>query len=98
MRRTFNIISVIENDDIDFDDLTLTQHWSKQRMMRYQKILRVIGPGNLIASFIVDTAHLKGHEIHNVFSNGIILIQNEHSRKIVTGLIARPNQIKRYWK
>lgn len=28
MRRTFNVISVIEND-IDFDDLTLTQHWSK---------------------------------------------------------------------
>lgn len=33
MRRTFNVISVIEND-IDFDDLTLTQHWSKQRMIR----------------------------------------------------------------
>lgn len=45
MRRTFNVISVIENDDIDFDDLTLTQHWSKQRMIRNIKT-KVITNGN----------------------------------------------------
>lgn len=39
-----------------------------------------------------------GAEIHSVTDNGIVIIRNLASGKLVTRLVARPNQIMRYYK
>ena len=38
-----------------------------------------------------------GLECHSITDNGIIIIYNKNSGKLVTKLIARSNQIKRYY-
>lgn len=97
IRTKFDVLGKIDNN-VNFDELILTSHWSKERLDRHNNIINVIGNGDLIESFEVDTGHRNGNEIHNIFTNGIILIQNKESKKIVTELIARPQQLKRYWE
>ena len=47
-------------------------------------------------SFVVDTGHPMGYEVHTVCTNGVIVIANMVTKRVVTYLIARPGQIKRY--
>jgi hypothetical protein len=39
-----------------------------------------------------------GEERHDITDNGIIIVYNVRSQKLVSKLIARPNQIKRYYE
>lgn len=75
----------------------LTSHFSDDRKERHNNIVSHIGEGTYICTFLCDTNHPNGNELHSIFDNGIILVQNERTKKIVTELIARPNQIRRYW-
>ena len=45
---------------------------------------------------IVNKGHKNGQEIHVVYSNGVVKVYNEHTRKFITVLIARVPQIERY--
>ena len=47
-------------------------------------------------SFVVDRGHPNGPEIHSVTDTGIIVVHNQRTGKMVTKLIARPGQVKRY--
>lgn len=76
---------------------TATTHYDFDRSDREQLIKNVIGIGNIIQSFEVDKGHQNGLEIHQITTTGIILVYNRHSRKLVTKLIARPEQIARYF-
>jgi hypothetical protein len=58
--------------------------------------VHAIGELKTYASFIVDTRHPQGCELHTICTNGVIVIANLWKAEIVTFLIARPNQIKRY--
>ena len=82
--------------EIDFNN-ELTCHFNADRRTRHNNIVKHIGDGKYVTTFLCDTNHPNGNELHNIFDNGIILVQNENTKKIVTELIARPNQIKRYW-
>lgn len=75
-----------------------TAHFSLDRQERHNKIVRIIGEGIAIATFRVDKGHRNGYELHHIYSNGIIVIQNERTRKIITEIVARPTQISRYWE
>lgn len=55
------------------------------------------GEGRCVDAFIVDKGHPNGNEVHYILDNGVIVITNEHTGKVVTELIARPKQIYRYW-
>lgn len=81
---------------VDFTN-ELTCHFDTDRKTRHGNIVSHIGDGKYVTTFLCDTGHQNGNELHNIFDNGIILVQNERTKKIVTELIARPNQIKRYW-
>lgn len=94
---TFEVLGTMTNE-VSFDDAITTYHYSKERVERHNRIMSTIGGGKLIASFEVYTAHPNGNEIHNIFDNGVILIQNIRTKRVVTELIARPQQIKRYWE
>ncbi len=72
-----------------------SKHYTDDRKIREELIQR-IGLGKEIGTFRVDKGHPNGAELHTVTDTGIIIIRNERTHKMVTKLIARPNQIKRY--
>ena len=74
-----------------------SKHYSNDRKQREENIKK-IGYGVKVNCFVIDRGHKNGAEIHEITSTGIINIYNQRTGKLVTKLIARPNQIKRYYK
>lgn len=72
-------------------------HYSTERQERHAFIQDNIGEGNIIDSFVVDRGHQHGAEIHSVTDTGIIIIHNQKTNKLITELIARPEQLKRLY-
>ena len=76
----------------------VSKHYNRQRYRREKLINKHCnGDGKVIDEFIVDKGHANGLECHCVTDTGMIVIYNVKSGKLVTKLIARPNQIKRYY-
>ena len=78
-----------------FNDSTRHLYERIERINQYESDL---GKGKPIACYIVDKNHVNGHELHVLFSNRLIKIYNYNSRKHITTLYGRDNQIKRYFK
>lgn len=76
-----------------------TRHYANDKniMVRNNVIEKYIGYGTDIFSAEVDRGHKNGTEIHVVTDTAIIKIYNTKTRKHITDLIARPNQIKRVY-
>lgn len=76
----------------------VSKHYKRTRYSREKFINKYLnGDGNVIDSFIVDKGHPMGLERHSITDNGIIIVHNAYSQKLVTKLIARPQQILRYY-
>lgn len=76
-----------------------SNHYKNKRYKREKFIeKRLYGNGKVIDSFIVDRGHKDGPEKHCITDTGLIIVYNALSQKLVTKLIARPQQIKRYYK
>ena len=45
---------------------------------------------------VVNKGHENGNEVHLVYNNGVVKVYNENTRKFITVLIARVQQIERY--
>ena len=73
-----------------------TKHYQNDRAKR-EEVIRQIGEGQDYAEFVVDRGHRNGAELHVITTTGIIKIYNVITKRLVTKLIARPNQIKRYF-
>lgn len=77
----------------------VSKHYKNKRYSRERIINRYInGDGRMIDGFVVDRNHKDGLEVHSITENGIILIHNLSSGKLVSKLIARPRQIIRYYE
>lgn len=77
----------------------ISKHYKNKRYSREKLIKRYIhNDGNIIDGFIIDKGHKNGAEIHSITDNGIIIIHNYDSGKLITKLIGRPQQIERYYK
>ena len=74
-----------------------SRHYAHDRRDRENRI-RLIGEGNTIKVAVVDKGHRNGPEIHMLSDTGIITILNQRTGKLITKLIARPGQIKRYYE
>lgn len=74
-----------------------SRHWEEERQER-ARVIEAIGKGKVIKAFRVDRHHNQGAEIHTISDTGIITVYNERTRKMITQLIARPGQIRRYFK
>lgn len=73
-------------------------HYNNGRYYREMFIYNYLGGnGKVIDTFIVNKGHKDGEELHCVTNHGLIVIYNISTRKLVTKLIARPQQIKRYY-
>lgn len=78
---------------------TVTNHYKNKRYKRENFINKYIhNDGSVIDSFVVNRNHPSGEELHQITDNGIIIISNLESGALVTKLIARENQIKRYYE
>lgn len=55
-----------------------------------------LGDMNYHSSYLVNLGHTSGMEVHTVYTNGVIAIMNATSFKLITVLIARPGQLRRY--
>lgn len=76
-----------------------SKHYSKGRRKRENFIKKYVnGDGNVIEGFVINKGHKDGLEVHSITDNGLILIHNYHTGKLITKLIARPEQIERYYK
>ena len=73
-------------------------HYSSDRQERRTFIQEHIGEGNIIDSFVVDRGHPNGAEIHSVTDTAIIIIHNQKTNKLITELIARPEQLRRLYR
>jgi hypothetical protein len=73
-----------------------SKHWKTDRQKRNQ-IIAQIGIGQVIKEVTIDRGHKNGPEIHKITSTGLIVIYNKRTNIMITILIARPNQIKRYY-
>ena len=76
--------------------MTMTAHYTNDRQTR-EALIQSIGYGTIIKIAEVDRGHRNGPEVHKISSTGIITIFNKRSGRLITKLIARPNQIRRYW-
>ena len=76
----------------------VSEHYKSHRCRREKFIDEHFGDGRIIDEFIVDRGHPKGAERHCIMDNGVIVIYNVISRKLVTKILARPQQIKRYYE
>jgi len=74
-----------------------SQHYLTDRKER-ENIIQSIGLGNPIATITVDKGHRNGPERHELTSTGIIIIYNAYTNKLVTKLIARPGQVRRFFQ
>lgn len=72
-------------------------HYTYYRQNRTKSIRLIGGQGRLYTAFLVDRGHPDGPEIHSITDNAIIIIHNANTNKLVTQLIARPGQIRRYF-
>lgn len=74
-----------------------TKHYKNNRYKR-EKFISGLGESHIVDGFVVDNGHKNGLEVHSITDNGIIIVHNLNSGELVTKLIARPQQIKRYYE
>ena len=76
-----------------------SKHYRKDRIKRERFIKKYMnGDGYIIDGFVIDKGHKNGLEVHSITDNGLIIIHNYHTGKLITKLIARPEQIERYYR
>ena len=77
-----------------------SKHYNVDRQAR-EAIIRTI-EGTEKRTYVkivrIDRGHRNGAELHKITNKAIIEIYNERTGRLCTKLIARPGQIKRYYK
>ena len=80
-----------------FKSLDVTNHITKRsKRLQVANLLLLTESASLIGYYVIDTGHDNGLEVHAVYNNGIIKIYNLNTSKLITVLIARIGQMKRY--
>lgn len=74
-----------------------SKHYREDREAR-EAAIKAIGYGKVVKVVTVDKGHRNGPEVHMVSTTGIVTIFNQRTGKLVTRLIARPAQVRRYWE
>ena len=84
------------NQDVDLVTIINTKHM--QERTERLNVASSLGNYNKVNTFKCDRGHPNGAEIHIITDNGLIIVLNYRTHKLVTILIARPQQIKRYYE
>ena len=78
-RQIFRVIRQLPNP-FDFSQAKHTTHWNADRSER-SEAYNLRTKGEPVYSFIVDTGHPNGNEIHTITNRAYIIIQNEKTKK-----------------
>ena len=90
-------VLIKELESFDMVNTTMSKHvYTRSRRMQIISNLIINENGKICKIWLVDTGHRNGLEIHVVYNNGVCLIYNNNSHKLITGLILRPKQVERY--
>lgn len=73
-------------------------HFRDERRDRLTRIRRDVGFGKVVRRCVVDTGHPAGYEVHVLTSTGVVVVFNARTKKLVTMLVARPEQVERYYR
>ena len=73
-------------------------HFNTERQSRESFIKKYIGIGSVVDSFVINRGHPDGAEVHSVTDTAIIIIHNMSTNKLITELIARPEQLRRLYR
>ena len=77
----------------------ISKHYQNDRIDREDFIKKHLGgDGYIVDGFIVDRHHKDGLEVHSLTDKGVFIIHNLASGKLCTKLLARPNQIIRFYE
>lgn len=77
----------------------ISKHYKTERYKREKFIKKYIhNDGRIVDGFVIDNGRKEGLEVHLITENGIIVIHNMFSGKLITKLVAREKQIKRYYE
>ena len=77
----------------------VSKHYLNQRNEREKFIEEYLGgDGRVVDGFVVDKGHPNGAEFHFITDNGLIIVHNLLTGKLVTKLLAREWQIRRYYE
>lgn len=96
-QRTAFYVKGMLRTPMDLTSVETTEHWDERSARVGAFAEKVRNAGDAEYSFIVDTKHPNGDEIHTITERAFIIIQNKNTKKIITVLAARPAQITRYW-
>lgn len=79
---------------INYEFPAFTNHFANERTSRQALIDRLGGDGNHIAVIYWDRGHQNGAEFHTLTDNGIIIVENAMSGRLITKKLARIGQIR----
>lgn len=77
---------------LNFDERTIHSFERNERLKRVKEI------GNTVSGFLVDKQHKDGLEEHFITDTGLIIVRNHNTNRFITALVARPGQIRRYYR
>ena len=92
----FKVISEVSVKSININGMT--EHREKERNDRAEKIMQKVGEGETVACFLVDRNHYNGYEKHIIMDNGVLVVVNNRTEKVITTFLASGGQIGRYWR
>ena len=78
-----------------YNDKTKHLQERSERIKKYSDMQLL--SDRVISCFKVDKKHVNGEELHAINEKGLIYVYNFKSRKLITILHARSEQIKRYY-
>jgi hypothetical protein len=87
---------IIKNYRGPRDKFKLQTTHCTEKVMRFF-VAQFLGPQHFIGWFWCNKGHKNGPEVHCVTNEGVIYIYNAKTYKLITCLIGRPEQVKRYF-
>lgn len=76
----------------------LSKHFKNDRRLRNDIIQNLGGFGTPIATFLVFDYDDNCNKLHTITDNGICIVQNERTKKIITIFPITFEKIRNYWK
>lgn len=77
--------------------MKISKHYTADRQER-ENLIQQIGYGTIVKTVEIDRGHRNGPELHKVSTTGIVTVYNKRTGRLVTKLIARPGQLRRYFE
>ena len=76
----------------------ISKHYTVDRANRDYIIRTEIGYGETVREYTIDKGHWHGTERHVLSNTGIITIYAIRTGDLITRLIARPAQVRKFYK